>query len=405
MSAFESNSSVRIRPGHPWLLALCLTVGMAAASYMTFESLQYLQIGNTGHRLCSFSKWINCDASVSSPYAFVLGVPIAWVALLYFVSLACLLGVAKWLPRQAPALLAATVVLSIAGASISVFMLAVLVLKIKAICLPCLLIQCACYGLCAILVGTLRGPEKNMSWSSAIVPLATVQAFYGGGVAALLSFQTEFLEPKPVNVAREVQQYLSEPVLLDSAALPPAMGKEADGKVQIVCFIDFQCPECRRMSSLLPGWLGNLKEKCQITHLQFPLDPSVNPYKPNGRHTQAGLAAEAAICFQQLGVSETLERRMFRFQNTLSLATILTLAASASINTNSLVAMMQSSETQKTLARHIEVAHKVGVSATPSLFIDGRGVALYYEPEVLRGIVKSELNRRETPGTLGIRDH
>jgi protein-disulfide isomerase/uncharacterized membrane protein len=402
---FESDVIVRTRLRIRWLLALSLMVGMAAAAYMTYESLRYLQDGESGHRLCSFSRWINCDASVTSPYAFILGVPIAWVALMFFISIACLVNLPRWLPKCASAALTTAAMLCIAAASVSLCMLMILLLKIKAICIPCVLIQTASFALCAILVGAMRGLPKPTPWPSAVVLFTLVQGFYGGGVVGLLNFQMNYLAPKPVDVAREVKQYLSEPSLIDVSALDPAPGGALVDKVQILCFLDFQCPECRRVASLLPGWLGNLKEKCQITHLQFPLDASVNPYKPNGRHTQAGLAAKAAICFHQLGVSETLERRMFHFQRSLSLDTILSLAAAANVNTNSLLRMIESSETRNILARDIELAHTAGVSATPTLFIDGRRVALYYEPEVLRGIVAAETTRQKSQGGLGVLDN
>jgi len=405
---FMSDSDANTNPRFRWLMVASIVVGLTAASYMTFESLSFLQNGDTGHRLCSFSTRINCDASVTSPYAFVQGmpgVPIAWVAFLFFVSIAGLLSVARWLPKCAFVASATLAVLCVMAASVSAWMFMILIFKLKTICLPCMSIQIASYCLCAISILSLRGFLRSVRWSSVVVLFMGVQAFYGGGLAALLNFETNHLEPKPVDVAREVNRYLVEPAKLDPSLLPSALGKSTGDKIQILCFIDFQCPECRKTASLLPGWLGNLKDKCRIIHRQFPLDAAVNPYKPNGMHTQAGLAAKAAISFHRLGISEPLEQRMFKNQRSLSLQTIFNLAAAANVNTNSLFQMMESAETRDALAHDIELAHASGVSATPTLFIDGRQVTLYYEPEVLRGIVTAELARQEPQRSLGKLDN
>jgi len=400
-----------------WVVVLAILVGATAAAYMTYESLRFLRNGETGNRLCSFTKWINCDASVTSSYAFVFGVPVAWGALLFFAAMTCLLLLAKWRPARAAAATMTATALSVGGALVSATMLALLVFSIKAVCLPCLVIQISSFVLCGMLIARFRRLARPRVWSSAAALLLAAPALYAEGFAAFPLVQEHFAEPKPVNVAQEIQQYYSEPKQIDDTGAKqilagwtvrggpgrlgepslPRLEARSDGKVEILCFVDYQCPACRRVASLLPGWLGDLRTNCSIVHAQFPLDAAVNPYKPEGKHLQAGLAAKAALCFQRLGVSELLEREMFRSQDDLNLAAIMKLAANAGVNTNNLLAMMESDETRNALRRQIDLAHAAGVSATPTVFIDGRVVRLNCEPAVIRGIVAAELHRQVQP--------
>lgn len=375
---------------YQYALVLYLALGAVAAAYMTHISLRYWATGAVGHRLCSFSQSINCDASSASEHAFLLGVPLAWLALVHYASIGALLGVGRIATKQRSALLQTTVVLSAVGVGVSAYLAGVMIFVLKAVCPPCVLMQIVSLVLFVSLLFKLRAESPRVSWSACVVWLAVVCGLQGAGMAGVLEHKTGLMERPPLNVAGEIDRHFSRPKVLPHPSGSIAVGKKSGVGLEVVCFTDYQCPECQRLAAYLPIWIGLTNQACRITYLNFPLDPAVNPYKPNGRHLQAGLAARAAIASQNLGIFGKMHQRMLRNQNRLSMATILDLAVQAGVATNTLAERMSSPDTAQILRDQIEMAHAAGVSATPALFINQRRVDLFYEPAVVRGIVTLE---------------
>ena len=72
-------SPVRTKPG--WVLAVLWAVGLAVSGYLTYEHF-------TGSQslVCAEGEIVNCAAVTSSAYAYLLGVPVALLGLLYLAA-------------------------------------------------------------------------------------------------------------------------------------------------------------------------------------------------------------------------------------------------------------------------------------------------------------------------------
>jgi protein-disulfide isomerase len=120
---------------------------------------------------------------------------------------------------------------------------------------------------------------------------------------------------------------------------------------------------------------------------QFPLDI----------HSQAALAAAAAVAAQKQGKFWEMHDALFASHNDLSRPTILALASAIGVDVKRFEADLDSPEVRKAVARDQEDGSNIGVMSTPTLFIDGQ----HYNGEIklttLKPILDAELKHPASP--------
>jgi protein-disulfide isomerase len=121
---------------------------------------------------------------------------------------------------------------------------------------------------------------------------------------------------------------------------------------------------------------------------QFPLDI----------HSQAAMAAAAAVAAQKQGKFWEMHDALFASHNDLSRPTILALASAIGVDVKRFEADLDSAEVRKAVARDQEDGSNIGVMSTPTLFIDGQ----HYNGEIklttLKPILDAELKHPASPG-------
>lgn len=158
-----------------------------------------------------------------------------------------------------------------------------------------------------------------------------------------------------------------------------------DAPVTIVEFSDFQCPYCRAGSSEVQKTLSEYGGKVRLVFKNFPLDISCNETMTQQLHPFACRAAVLARCVgakdQELfwrahdllfGVSELSDEVLARIPRELSFPS------------KELGACMDSKETLTAIERDVRQAQELGVSSTPSFFLNGRPVADYRDGALSR---------------------
>jgi protein-disulfide isomerase len=154
-------------------------------------------------------------------------------------------------------------------------------------------------------------------------------------------------------------------VLEDAVTIPTAGApvKGPDNAVlTLVEFSDFQCPYCVVAVAKLDAVLAAYPGKVKLIFKQFPLD----------MHSQAALAADAAIAAHQQGKFWQLHDAMFAHRNELSRTTILALAKNVGLDMKRFQADLDSPDVKKIVTRDMEDGDKAGVEGTPSVFINGQ---------------------------------
>lgn len=119
-------------------VALILSgAGIGVAAYLL--SLHAALAGNPMSRLCTFTDTISCDAVLTSPYAEVAGIPVAFIGLLGFTALFGLAAACFFVPRWGPCR-TPTILVLVAGLGLcfELVMTGVEIFVIQALCPYCL---------------------------------------------------------------------------------------------------------------------------------------------------------------------------------------------------------------------------------------------------------------------------
>lgn len=135
----------------------------------------------------------------------------------------------------------------------------------------------------------------------------------------------------------------------------PATG--AAGGVTIVEFFDYHCGYCRRVEPTIEKLLADHPD-IKFVFKEFPI---LGP--------QSLTAAKASLAAYKQGGYLKFHQALMTLPGSISMDTVEQLAAKQGLNVAKLKSDMESPEVQSTLARNSELAHQIGVSATPTFVI------------------------------------
>lgn len=242
--------------------------------------------------------------------------------------------------------------------------------------------DCACG--CGMKVAECRVKDAPCSWSKG---LAAAMA------DALRAGKDENEAIAAANASKwakgpEPPKLLEDPVAIPTAGAP-VRGPE-DAALTLVEFSDFQCPYCLLAVGKLNAVLEAYPGKIKLIFKQFPLD----------MHSQAALAAAAAIAAHRQGKFWPMHDALFAHRRELSRPVILTLARIAGLDIERFQADLDSAETRNTVARDIEDGDRAGVEGTPSIFINGRKYNGSLDLPAIRPVIDEQLKTaapRATP--------
>ena len=139
-------------PGRPvpaWVMgasAILVVIGLADAAYLTVTHFT-----TTVHLACSGSGTIDCEKVTTSPQAYILGIPVAVLGLVFFVVYAGLSTPAAWRSPE-PLVRYARLAWAIGGVCTVVYLIYAELFEIDAICLWCSLVHVVTIALFVVVV-------------------------------------------------------------------------------------------------------------------------------------------------------------------------------------------------------------------------------------------------------------
>ncbi len=156
--------------------------------------------------------------------------------------------------------------------------------------------------------------------------------------------------------------------------------------VTIVEFSDFQCPACRGFNPVLTEVLGRYGDQVRLVFRQLPL---------SSIHPQAQKAAEASLCARDQDQFWAMHDAMFANQRNLSTAGLKEAARTAGLDGEAFDQCLDSDQHASAVQADVDLATKLGLNGTPSVFVNGRVVAPGRVPSVeqLVAIIDEELLR------------
>jgi protein-disulfide isomerase len=162
----------------------------------------------------------------------------------------------------------------------------------------------------------------------------------------------------------KVETYL-EPLRVSVATEGfPVRGSE-QAPVTLVEFADFECPFCAQLFPTLQAIMKNYSGKVRLVYREFPLI---------GIHPHAQKAAEAALCANEQQRFWEMHDAIFENNTLLDVPALKQKALGLGVDAVAFDACLDSSKYAISIASEVHEGAKVGVSSTPTLFINGRYV-------------------------------
>lgn len=153
------------------------------------------------------------------------------------------------------------------------------------------------------------------------------------------------------------------PVLSVSADGHPSVGS-ANAPVTIVEFSDFQCPYCRLSVRMIKEILAKYPDKVKVVYRDYP--------GPNHPHAQQ--AAEAAQCAGDQGKFWDYHDSLFDHQTPGTGWNFTELAKEIGLNLDTFAVCLNTGRYREEVAKDLQDGFKLGLTGTPTFFINGRPV-------------------------------
>ena len=230
---------------------------------------------------------------------------------------------------------------------------------------------------CGMKMAECRAKDPNCSYSKTLAAIVVDSVKKGAREAAVLAA----VDASPL-MHRAVPKLLESPVVIPIDGAPFVGPKDA--RVTIVEFSDFQCPYCAQAVVKLNAVLKAYPNQVKLIFKQFPLD----------MHSQAALAAAAAVAAHRQGKFWPLHDALFAGRTHLSRPAILAMAGSIGLDTRRFEQDWDSPAVKQAVAREQMEGEKAGVEATPTIFIDGRKYNGALDLDTIRPIIEAELKHK-----------
>ena len=377
-----------------------------AAAYVHYQ----LAITPGYASFCDVNATFSCTQAYQSQHGRLLGIPVSILGAGYFAGLLALMTLGRRLDALASYLLAASLV----GLAFVLYLAWATIFVLGTLCLLCLATYAAVVGLffvsgAAASLPMIDVPDRLSRDLRRLVsaPLALVvsllvvgataasAAFFPADPAATASASGQGVAAPPVQDTEPPLTDEQKAQLRASFDQQPRMIVPADAegaRVVIVKFNDYQCPPCRQTFELyLPlkaKWNKQAPGQVKFITRDFPLEAECNASAPGGSHQAACEAAAAVRMARTVGKDEALEHWLFDNQPSItpeSVKTGLREVAGISDFDARYASVIPAVKSDTALGASL------GVSSTPTFFINGVRVPGGIAPKVLDYIIEYEL--------------
>lgn len=164
------------------------------------------------------------------------------------------------------------------------------------------------------------------------------------------------------------------------ASHDPARGP-ATAPITIIEFSDYQCPYCARVTPTLAKLRAAYPDKIRIIFKDFPL--------PN--HQLAPKAAEAAHCASEQDKYWEMHDVMFANQQQIDVAGLKKSATSLGLDQAKFDQCLDSGKFADIVKTNLDQGTKLGISSTPTLYVNGRPVIGAQPYEYFVNVIEEEL--------------
>lgn len=359
---------------------------------------------------CNINAEFNCDAVNSSAWSTILGIPLAEIGIIFYTVLACL-GLASfsaWRRSNMCVLFA----ISFFATIYSIFLFYIQKFEIKAFCIICIAMyivnltvfvlswfdlrgvgffstinqaikSATHYPLTLLGVGTYRGTS-----AASLALFGFILTLGMAGLAAWLPvmFLPENSEVSADMLARNERMAVdswrsARPYTIERNEKTDIVIGSRNPTVQIVEYLDFQCPSCRALYPEMHGLVAQAPDKIQLVIRNYPLNPECNASMERDGHPSACDAAKFSVCALEQGKGPEAADYLFNLQaldaggsREAVKEAILKGVDILNLDASKFGRCFESGQTVALLKETIVDAEHLNLMGTPSVFINGRTV-------------------------------
>jgi protein-disulfide isomerase len=162
----------------------------------------------------------------------------------------------------------------------------------------------------------------------------------------------------------------------------PAKGPQT-APVTIVEFSDFQCPFCKRAYGMVDDLVKSYPDKVRLVYRDYPLQ----------FHPQAFPAAEAAHCAGDQGKYWEYANNLMTVEGSLQEDDLKKRAGDLGLNVNDFTTCISGDKHEANIKASFEYGSSLGVTGTPTFFINGRMVVGARPVDELKAMIDEEIDR------------
>jgi uncharacterized membrane protein/protein-disulfide isomerase len=386
------------------LLSFLAFVGLASALASLYV---HIQIGRQPGYLsfCDVSALVSCTQVYQSRYASLGGVPVALLGALWYVAVLMVLAGTRWgwtsLRENGVGFV---FVLATAGLGFVFYMAYASLVLLKTVCLVCVVTYIAVAGI-FIVSGTRTSypmitiPRRLLQDAKAAVasPVALVLllVFLVAATTAVAFFPHGTPGPAAAAPGQVAGDQQSEFLRYWESAPRVQVPVSADGAaILIVRFSDFQCPSCAQSYKDCKGVLARYSSQypgvIKVVNKDFPLETECNSNLTRDLHMASCEAAVAARLARAKGRGEAMEDWLYTNHQTLTPASV----RQAAVDIGGVLDFDGPYATVLNQVKSdIALATILGVSRTPTLFINGVRVEGGLSPQYFELALQQELKK------------
>jgi protein-disulfide isomerase len=155
-------------------------------------------------------------------------------------------------------------------------------------------------------------------------------------------------------------------------------------KITLVEFADYECPHCKRFQPVLRQIIDEYRSDVKLYFKHYPLP----------QHTNARLAAEAAVAAQKQGKFWQFQDKLWDKSDELTPAEIEKAAKDVGLDVAKFRQDMASEAVKAKVQKDRTDGQAAGLQATPTLYIDGREYTDGRDSDSLREWIKDALGQQ-----------
>lgn len=335
-----------------------------------------------------------CEEALRSPLSEVLGIPLAFWGIVFYVVLGLQLSFHRMASgKDSPRSNGISVLLASIAALGGLILLSLMAVGTTPFCPLCMLVHFL--NLCILLLLYLltmhsgieilrRGWLNIVEFIRGSDPLDTARRLsITGNIATLLGgtalclwaiiiekdldVQNQAVDEKLLVVAMQNEQQRNIPIHADD----PILG-DTSALIKVIVFSDFQCTSCGMLAREFMKLAPMFGEDAALIFKNLPLDSDCNTMLKNSLHPRACEAARAAEAARMQG-------RFWQFHDDLFLAGVprtdaelVRIAVGAGCDSSRFLSDFYSEESAAAVQRDTDLARDLRLDGTPSVFINGR---------------------------------